>query len=104
MDIFQATASYESWMRRCTTVVGAHLRSKHEQMRDDLFHFFRGTFYRWIQIWPMACRELRSAPRLLAVGDLHVGGFGTWRDAEGRRRSAIVVARFVETADRPSKL
>ncbi len=50
MNIFQATASYEAWMRRCTPVVEAHLRSKHAQMRDDLFHFFRGTFYRWIQI------------------------------------------------------
>jgi hypothetical protein len=84
MDIFQATTRYESWLRRCTTVVDAHLRSKHQQMRDDLFHFLRGTFYRWIQIWPVACRELRSAPRILAVGDLHVGNFATWRDAEGR--------------------
>jgi Uncharacterized protein conserved in bacteria (DUF2252) len=84
MNILRATTSYESWMRRCTTVVEAHLRGKHQQMRDDLFHFFRGTFYRWIQIWPVVCHELRSAPRVLAVGDLHVGSFGTWRDAEGR--------------------
>jgi hypothetical protein len=25
-----------------------------------------------------------EAPRVLCVGDLHVGSFGTWRDAEGR--------------------
>ncbi|MGB6484912.1 MAG: DUF2252 family protein [Candidatus Acidiferrales bacterium] len=44
----------------------------------------RGTFYRWIQIWPEVCKDLCSAPEVLAVGDLHVGNFGTWRDIEGR--------------------
>src|SRR5262245_32358222 len=28
--------------------------------------------------------DLTDAPRLLAVGDLHVENFRTWRDAEGR--------------------
>jgi len=84
MTIFQATTSYETWMRRCTTVVEAHLRRKHRQMRDDLFAFLRGSFYRWAQLWPEVCRELHKAPDVLAVGDLHVGSFGTWRDAEGR--------------------
>jgi uncharacterized protein (DUF2252 family) len=84
MNIVQATRSYESWMRRCTTVVEAHLRRKHRRMRDDVFLFFRGTFYRWLQVWPDECRDLQAAPPVLAVGDLHVGSFGTWRDAEGR--------------------
>jgi hypothetical protein len=84
MTINQATTSYETWMRRCTTVVDAHLRRKHRQMRDDLFCFLRGSFYRWIELWPAVCRDLQKAPRVLAVGDLHVGSFGTWRDAEGR--------------------
>jgi len=84
MDIKQATMSYESWMRRCTTVIDSDLRLKHQQMKDDLFYFFRGTFYRWAQLWPEVCSDLRTAPKVLAVGDLHVGSFGTWRDAEGR--------------------
>jgi uncharacterized protein (DUF2252 family) len=84
VDIVQATRSYEAWMHRCTTVVEAHVRHKHRRMRDHEFLFFRGTFYRWAQIWPTVCRELLEAPRVLAVGDLHVGSFGTWRDAEGR--------------------
>ncbi|HEV3060473.1 MAG TPA: DUF2252 family protein [Vicinamibacterales bacterium] len=71
-------------MRRCTTVVEAHLRRKHVQMRGDLFAFLRGTFYRWAELWPEACPDLRDAPRVLAIGDLHVDSFGTWRDAEGR--------------------
>jgi hypothetical protein len=46
--------------------------------------FLRGTFYRWMQTWPSVCGDLARAPRVLAVGDLHVENFGTWRDAEGR--------------------
>jgi hypothetical protein len=84
MNVREATRSYEDWMRRCTTVVESDLRSKHEQMREDSFLFFRGTFYRWVQIWPEICPELTRAPEVLACGDLHVGSFGTWRDAEGR--------------------
>src|ERR1035437_7627605 len=43
-----------------------------------------GYLYRWAQIWPSICAELCDAPKVLAVGDLHVNSFGTWRDAEGR--------------------
>jgi len=84
LDIRQATASYETWLRGCTTVVDAALRSKHEQMRSDPFLFFRGTYYRWTQLFPQACKELAHAPSFLCSGDLHVGSFGTWRDREGR--------------------
>src|SRR5580704_15645403 len=84
MNIRQATRSYEQWLRGCTRVIESELRSKHERMRDDLLLFFRGTFYRWAQVWPEQCRDLSRAPKILAVGDLHVGSFGTWRDSEGR--------------------
>ena len=30
------------------------------------------------------CSELRKAPAVLAVGDLHIASFGTWRDGFGR--------------------
>ncbi|HEX4485134.1 MAG TPA: DUF2252 family protein, partial [Terriglobales bacterium] len=53
-------------------------------MKASPFLFLRGTFYRWAQIWPSACGELCRAPKVLAVGDLHVNSFGTWRDGEGR--------------------
>jgi len=53
-------------------------------MRGDLFMFFRGIYYRWTQLWPEVCKDLRNAPRVLGVGDLHVGSYGTWRDREGR--------------------
>lgn len=85
MNIHQATRSYEEWMRQCcTTVIEADLRFKHQQMREEPFMFFRATFYRWAQQWPELCPDLNHAPKVLAVGDLHVDSFGTWRDAEGR--------------------
>jgi hypothetical protein len=84
LNIEGATASFEKWMRSCTAVVSSDLRSKHEQMKESPFLFLRGTFYRWAQLWPSICAELCDAPKVLAVGDLHVNSFGTWRDAEGR--------------------
>jgi Uncharacterized protein conserved in bacteria (DUF2252) len=84
MNIKQATRSYEGWMRSCATIIESHVRLKHTQMKSDPFMFFRGTFYRWAQLWPQECADLCDAPQVLAVGDLHVGSFGTWRDAEGR--------------------
>lgn len=84
MNTKDATRSYDNWMRRCTTVVESDLRAKHQQMKKDLFLFFRGTYYRWAQLWPEICPPLCSAPIVLATGDVHVGSFGTWRDSEGR--------------------
>jgi hypothetical protein len=85
MNIHEATQSYEAWLRRHIPVVDAQLRDKHARMRQDPFVFLRGTFYRWAQRWPELVPETaRRAPTVLAVGDLHVESFGTWRDAEGR--------------------
>jgi hypothetical protein len=85
-NIHEATRSYEQWLRASMSVsaVESELTAKHEQMKDDPFLFFRGTYYRWAQVWPVVCKEVARAPQILAVGDLHVGSFGTWRDAEGR--------------------
>lgn len=84
VNIKEATTSYEKWMRRCTKVISSDLLSKHEQMKESPFLFLRGTFYRWAQQWASICTELCNAPQVLAVGDLHVNSFGTWRDVEGR--------------------
>jgi hypothetical protein len=84
MNIQQATTSYERWMRSHITVIESGLKSKHEQMKSDLFMFLRGTFFRWTQLWPEICPDLNHAPKVISVGDLHVNSYGTWRDAEGR--------------------
>ena len=83
-DIHASTRSYERWLATQTAIVRRDLSRKHERMRESPFVFFRGTFYRWIEVWPLVCRELAAAPRVVAVGDLHLENFGTWRDLEGR--------------------
>ena len=84
MDVVEATRRFEAWLRRRITVVGPDLDDKHEQMRADPFLYFRATFYRWVQLWIEHCPKLAHTPEVLAVGDLHIENFGTWRDAEGR--------------------
>jgi hypothetical protein len=84
MRIAKATRKYERWLRRECDVVPADLVRKHQIMRASAFSFFRGTFYRWMQLWPDVCPVLATAPEVPAIGDLHVENFGTWRDGEGR--------------------
>jgi uncharacterized protein (DUF2252 family) len=84
MNIIEATRSYEAWLGRQTHVVRADLQAKHQRIAESPFVFLRGTHYRWVQLWPAICSRLADAPAVLAVGDLHVENFGTWRDAEGR--------------------
>src|SRR5437588_12822480 len=84
MNIKKATASYEAWMSGHIPTVTADLRYKHVQMAESPFAFMRATFYRWAQTWKELCPDASRAPDVLAVGDLHVENFGTWRDAEGR--------------------
>jgi uncharacterized protein (DUF2252 family) len=84
MDLFTATAAYETWLRAQLPVFDADLRRKHRLMAADRFSFFRATFYRWAPIWQETCADLARAPAVLGVGDLHVENFGTWRDIEGR--------------------
>ena len=84
MNIVKATRHYETWLGQHTTLVRPDLRLKHQRMAESPFPFFRATFYRWMQVWPEVCPDLAKAPRVLAVGDLHVENFGTWRDIEGR--------------------
>src|SRR5690349_14940820 len=82
--IQESTRSYEAWAGRETSLVRSDLRLKHQKMKGDPFTFLRATFYRWLELWPTVCDSLLDAPHILAVGDLHLENFGTWRDAEGR--------------------
>jgi hypothetical protein len=84
MGIAKSTRVYETWLGKRIRVVPADLRRKHQAMAQDVFPFLRATFYRWMELWPEACPDEVRAPRVLAVGDLHVENFGTWRDVEGR--------------------
>jgi hypothetical protein len=84
MSIVKATTTYEAWLAENAKLVPADLKLKHTYMAQSPFSFLRATFYRWAQVWPKVCPELACAPQVLAVGDLHVENFGTWRDVEGR--------------------
>jgi hypothetical protein len=84
MNVVKATRQFEDWLGHRTDIVKKDLRLKHVNMKAGVFPFLRATYYRWAQLWPQVCPELAKAPRVLAVGDLHVENFGTWRDVEGR--------------------
>jgi Uncharacterized protein conserved in bacteria (DUF2252) len=84
MTVTEATRDYERWLGRQLPLVRTDLDRKHRQMRKDPFAFFRATYYRWVQRSDDLLGHLSAAPAVLAVGDLHVENFGTWRDAEGR--------------------
>jgi hypothetical protein len=84
MHIRKATAEYEDRLRSQIPVIEEDLAVKHEKMAESPFAFLRATYYRWAQQFPELCPDEAGAPLVLAVGDLHVENFGTWRDAEGR--------------------
>lgn len=80
----EATDAYERWLGKRLRLVEVDLAKKHQHMQEALFPFLRATFYRWLQLWRDVCSNLADAPRVDAVGDLHVENFGTWRDMESR--------------------
>jgi len=82
--IQEATADYETWLAGYTPLVPLDLAEKHARMAADRFAFFRATYYRWAQQWSELSADVATAPAVLAVGDLHIENFGTWRDSEGR--------------------
>ena len=84
MNVVKATRQFEDWLGQHTDIVQKDLRLKHSNMKAEVFPFLRATYYRWAQIWPKVCADLAKGPQVLAVGDLHVENFGTWRDVEGR--------------------
>src|ERR1700730_4396516 len=84
VDIREASRDYERWLAERVPLVRRDLDLKHRLMRQDVFSLLPATFYRWAQLWADVCEDRADAPAVLAVGDLHVENFGTWRDAEGR--------------------
>lgn len=84
MDIIATTRRYEQWLGEQIPLVRKDLAFKHQRMAEGAFVLLRGTFYRWMQLWPTVCSKVTDAPVIPCVGDLHVDNFGTWRDSEGR--------------------
>src|SRR5215217_9326402 len=88
MSIIESVEKYDAWLERQLkgTFVKKDLKKKHKKMAKDAFQFLRATYWRWAEtIYNRSvCPELKDAPHVLAVGDIHAENFGTWRDAEGR--------------------
>jgi hypothetical protein len=87
LNIRRSTQRYEAWLKKelAGQLVKDDLTRKHRKMREEgPFAFLRATYWRWAETVLEVCPELASAPQVLAVGDIHLENFGTWRDAEGR--------------------
>jgi Uncharacterized protein conserved in bacteria (DUF2252) len=104
LDIYRSTKRYEAWLRKALggSLMAKALQRKHKKMRKDAFSFLRATYWRWAETVLEACPDLASAPSVLAVGDIHLENFGTWRDAEGRLIWGI--NDFDEAAEMPYAL
>src|SRR5579883_1472742 len=59
--ILEATADFEKWLAAQLPIVREDLALKHRHMAEGAFPFFRATFYRWLQAWPLVCEELAKA-------------------------------------------
>src|SRR5712692_10685081 len=84
MSFRKDNAAFEAWLATQCDVVVKDVDDKHHQMKKSAFIFLRATYFRWAGQIGKLCPELMDAPQVLAVGDLHLENFGTWRDAEGR--------------------
>ncbi len=87
MGIVGSTEAYEAFLRAelSEEVVEEGLEEKHRAMAGEgAFPFLRATYWRWVERLPAIAGDLAAAPRVLAVGDIHLENFGTWRDADGR--------------------
>lgn len=84
MGFLDDNTEFEAWLRTQCRVVESDLAHKHKRMRKNAFIFLRATYFRWARRIETICPALRSAPRVLSVGDTHTENYGTWRDLEGR--------------------
>lgn len=84
-DIVYATSDFEKWASRHVKLIRSDVNLRHRNMACAAFPFLCAAFYRWTQWWPIICPELACAPQVLAVGDLHIENFGSWRDLAARK-------------------
>ena len=103
-NIQHSTQGYEDWLRAEVggEIVEKDLDRKHEKMRESPFAFLRATYWRWTETVLEICPDLENALRTLAVGDIHLENFGTWRDVDGRL--VWGVNDFDEAAEMPFAL
>lgn len=81
----QSKRRYDSWLREALgeDFVAEDLAEKNRKMSTP-FVFLRGTYWRWAEMSFDLFPDLAETPSVLAVGDIHLENFGTWRDDDGR--------------------
>jgi hypothetical protein len=84
--IRESARQYENWLREQLhgDVLDQDLAKKHDKMRKSAFIFLRATYWRWAEMIFDVCPDLVGGTQLLAVGDIHIENYGTWRDVDGR--------------------
>lgn len=84
MDFIETNARYEIWLNKQFSVIESDIVLKHQRMKESPFMFLRASFFRWCMLWQKNMQGFKNAPKILAIGDLHIENYGTWRDLEGR--------------------
>ena len=102
--IRKSARQYENWLREQLhgDVLDQDLAKKHDKMRKSAFVFLRATYWRWAEMIFDVCPDLVNGTQLLAVGDIHIENYGTWRDVDGRL--VWGVNDFDEAAQMPEAL
>lgn len=98
-DFDSDNTAFEIWLRQRCTVDEDALTLKHQKMEEHPFPFLRATYFRWAKTIEAICPELTRAPKVLAVGDIHIENFGTWRNVE--QRLVWGINDFDEAAEMP---
>jgi hypothetical protein len=103
-SIRQSTHQYETWLQEQLKgdLDKSAITKKHNKMGESAFAFLRATYWRWAETILEVCPDLASAPAVVAVGDIHLENYGTWRDADGRL--VWGVNDFDEAAEMPFAL
>jgi hypothetical protein len=80
----EANSKFEAWLADSVELDAKGLENKHEMMSEDAFPYLRATYFRWADTIERLCPDLTRAPAVLAVGDIHIENYGTWRNVEQR--------------------
>ena len=99
--IRESTRQYEDWLREQLQgdVLEQDIAKKHDKMRESAFVFLRATYWRWAEMIFDVCPDLAGGAQVLAVGDIHLENYGTWRDVDGRLSWGV--NDFDEAAEMP---
>ena len=99
--IRESARQYEDWLREQLhgDVLEQDFAKKHDKMRESAFVFLRATYWRWAETIFDVCPDLAGGTQVLAVGDIHIENYGTWRDVDGRL--AWGVNDFDDAAEMP---